>query len=283
LAGTTAAIIILIIFLIKWNSTLDNEVKRRTNELNESNRKLELANEQLKVHDKTQQEFINIAAHELRTPIQPILALSEIVCSRIRDVELANLLDVISRNAKRLHRLTEDILDVTKIESQSLNLRKERFNLTELVNTAITDSRNHINKEHKDDIKLEMLSKENILVEADKNRIYEVILNLISNAIKFTKVKEKGREGIISITAVREKEDSHDVVFVSVKDTGQGIDPEIMPRLFTKFATKSEAGGTGLGLFISKSIVKAHGGKISAENNADGKGATFCFSLPLSR
>jgi two-component system, OmpR family, sensor histidine kinase VicK len=237
--------------------------------------------EQLKTHDKMQKDFINIAAHELRNPIQPILSLSDIVLSNTKDTEQAKLLEVIKRNAKRLHRLTEDILDVAKIESQSLHLRKERFILIEIVNSAIADSRNQINKEYKDNIKLELIFREDIFVEADRSRIYQVILNLLNNAIKFTM-----QEGVIIITATaaEKKKDSHDdVVVVSIKDNGQGIDPEILPRLFTKFATKSDAGGTGLGLFICKSIVEAHGGRIWAENNTNQKGATFYFSLPLSR
>ena len=111
-----------------------------------------------------------------------------------------------------------------------------------------------------------------ILVEADKVRIIQVIDNLVSNALKFTK------EGIISLS-VETNEKAQAVV--SVKDTGQGIDPNILSKLFTKFATKSEFGGTGLGLFISKNIIEAHGGKIWAENNTTENGATFYFSLPL--
>ena len=256
------------------NLWIQNELYQQVKEANEQ---LESANEKLKIHDKIQQEFINIAAHELKTPIQPILGLSDVVLSRTKDTEQAKLLEVIHRNAQRLHRLTEDILDVTRIESQSLRLRKVRFNLIEMISSAIADSINQIKKEYKDNIKVESVFNDNIYIEADRSRIYQVILNLLNNAIKFTK------EGTIVITAseVQEKNGDNDVVIVSVRDTGQGIDSEILPRLFTKFATKSETGGTGLGLFISKSIVEAHGGKIWAENNSDGKGATFSFSLPI--
>jgi nitrogen-specific signal transduction histidine kinase len=228
--------------------------------------------EQLKIHDKMQKDFINIAAHELRTPIQPILGLTEIVRSRTRNTDDAKLLEIVIRNANRLHRLTEDILDVSKIESQSLYLRKERFNLIEIINNAITDSTNQIKKESKENIMLELVSKEDIFIESDRNRIYQVIVNLLNNAIKFTK-----KEGVIIITAKRK--DNH--VLVSVTDNGHGIDPDILPRLFTKFTTNAEVGGTGLGLFISKSIVEAHGGRIWAENNKDGEGATVAFDLPL--
>jgi two-component system, OmpR family, sensor histidine kinase VicK len=244
---------------------------------------LKEAHEQLKTHDKMQEEFINIAAHELRTPIQPILGLAQVIRSKLADrVEESELLNVISRNAKRLHQLTENILDVTRIESNSLRLNKEEFDLREMILNAISDYRSQL-KEY-DNIRLELLSKEDILVEADKTRIGQVISNLLNNAIKFTQ-KEKSEEvHIISVTLEENKNNDDNnkskEVIVSVKDTGIGIAPEIMPRLFTKFATKSEK-GTGLGLFISKSIVEAHGGKIWAENNSDANGATFSFSLPI--
>ena len=281
LAGITAAVVILIVFLIKWNSSLDIEVKRRTKELDESNKqlvlaneKLESANEQLKVHANMQNEFINIAAHELRTPIQPILGLSETLKSEIKDNEQLALINVISRNAKRLRRLTENILDVTRIESKSLKLHKEQFNLNDvIVNTINYITANKYFNNKKDDIKILYDSDIDISLKADKERLSQVIFNLLSNAIKFT----NGEGGKISVIA--EKKDNQ--LIVSIKDRGTGIDPEILPRLFTKFATKSFE-GTGLGLFISKSIIEAHSGKIWAGNNSNGKGATFNFILPAA-
>ena len=222
---------------------------------------------QLKIHDKMQREFINIAAHELRTPIQPILGLTEIIRSRTKDAEHVKLLEAVSRNTKRLQRLTEDILDVTKIESQSLVLRKEQFNLNDVIVNAIDDLMTN-----KEDFKIKKHlirlqyppashSKE-ILVKADKGRINQVIHNLLDNALKFTE------DGTITISTERKQEkDENDEIVISVKDTGKGIDSQILPRLFTKFASKSQRGGTGLGLFISKNIVEAHGGRIWAENN----------------
>ena len=229
----------------------------------------------VKETERMQKEFIDIAAHELKTPIQPILGLTEILHSQIKDVKQKELLDTIYRNAKRLNRLTEDVLDLTKIESQSLQLHTEQFNLREMLLNSIADSRNEIKKEYKDSIVLEFECKNDIFIEADRGRLNQVVSNLLNNAIKFT-----NKEGIIITTA--EKKDTH--VVISVKDTGTGIDPEILPRLFTRFATKSESKtGTGLGLFISKNIVEAHGGRIWAENNSHEKGATFTFSLPLSK
>jgi two-component system sensor histidine kinase VicK len=239
---------------------------------------LKESNEQLKRHDKMQKEFINIAAHELRTPIQPILGLTENILSHTNDLEQAKLLEVVVRNARRLKRLTEDILDVTKIESQTLHLKKERFNLNDIVVNSIDDTMTNMkqsSKIEKNLIKLQYHHQsQDVFIQADKGRISQVIHNLLDNAVKFTNI------GTIDISTQIKKEDD---VVVKVKDTGSGIDPEIVPRLFTKFATKSETIGTGLGLFISKSIIESHGGNIWAENNADGKGATFYFNLPLSR
>jgi signal transduction histidine kinase len=231
------------------------------------------AHEQLKIHDKMQKEFINVAAHELRTPIQPILGLTEILRSQIKDAKQRELLDVTIRNAKRLQRLTEDILDVTKIETRTLGLKKELFDLNEMILDTISDFKNQIAKENKGNnltLQLKSPSQDPILIEADKGRINQVISNLLSNAIKFTD------EGSIYVAVDRSGTRE---VLVSVKDTGRGLDQEILPRLFSKFATKSDK-GTGLGLFISKSIIEAHGGRIWVENNAAGKGTTFTFSLP---
>jgi signal transduction histidine kinase len=254
--------------------------------------------EKLKESDKMKNEFINVAAHELRTPIQPILSLSQVLQSKIYDTKQLELLEAIVRNAKRLQRLTDDILDVTKIESKSLNLNKERFNLNDVILNVTKDLSNHNEKTSGNNGKLKLLCKphnEDIFVEADKERITQVVSNLINNSVKFTE------EGTISIDVkVQQEEDNndigHNIVIVSIKDTGEGIDSEILPKLFTKFASKSYQ-GTGLGLFISKSIIEAHGGRIWAENNnddddnnkndddfVDGKrirGAIFNFSLPI--
>src|SRR5215204_72601 len=281
-------------------------------------------NEKLQEADKVQKEFINIAAHELRTPIVPILNLSELLYSNVKErqpelqeKEMLEMLEIILRNANRLHQLTEDILDVTRIESHTLKLRKERFNLNDAILNVIEDYKEQIANGNNGNVKLmyepanssSSSSNSNsngsiILVEADRQRLIQVISNLLNNAIKFTKegtvtvstttsssiIKRKDAErdtgeGEERGGAAEEKEEE---VVIAVKDTGTGIDPELMPRLFTKFATKSYQ-GTGLGLYISKSIVEAHGGKMWAENNSDEgsnsetehKGATFYFTLPV--
>ena len=225
---------------------------------------------------KCKRSLLTWQTHELRTPIQPILSLSQLLQSdKSNNAKQQEFLDAIVRNAKRLQRLTENILDVTRIESHSLELRKERFSLNENIRNVINDVNNQAGFRNNNSNAVSILfePKQDVFVEADKVRIYEVISNLLKNAIQFTK------EGTITITATEEKVDYNEAI-VSIKDTGTGIDPEILPRLFTKFATKSVA-GTGLGLFISKSIIEAHGGKIWAQNNTDGKGATFYFSLPM--
>ena len=205
--------------------------------------------------------------------------MTEIVRSKIKEPEQQELLDVTIRNAKRLQRLTEDILDVTKIESKSLQLNKEQFNLRKMLLNAISDYKSQL--KGYGNVRVEFLCKEDIFIEADKTRISQVIYNLLNNAIKFTQMERSKEALIISLTLEENKyDDNSKEVIVSIKDTGIGIAQEIMPRLFTKFATKSEK-GTGLGLFISKSIIEAHGGRIWAENNSDSKGATFSFSLPI--
>lgn len=231
--------------------------------------------EEVKISERIQKDFINIAAHELRTPIQPILGLSEILSNMIKDSQQLELLEVINRNAKRLQRLTEDILDVTRIESRSLLLRMERFNLIDVIQSAVADSTKSVGNRK---LKVDLLdSKDPILIEADKGRLTQVVTNILNNAIKFT---HDDIGGGIRISAEK-KEDSREVL-VEIKDTGEGIDSEVLPRLFSKFATKS-IGGSGLGLYISKSILEAHKGKIWAYNNLDGQGATFSFTLPLAQ
>ncbi len=250
----------------------------------ELHQKLNKMYEQLNTHDRMQKEFINIAAHELRTPIQPILVLTgELIRSNNnRDKSSAaqdESLEVIMRNAMRLNRLADDILDVTKIESESLNLKKEFFNLNDVITNTIDDiSANIVKKSQQRDLIKLVYQPRNIFVEADKARIAQVIYNILDNAAKFSKANDNNRlgAGIINIDA--EKID--DQAIVSIKDTGIGIDPGIMPRLFEKFASKSYQ-GTGLGLYICKSIVEAHGGRIWAENNNihSERGATITFTL----
>jgi two-component system, OmpR family, sensor histidine kinase VicK len=232
--------------------------------------------EQLKVRDKMQTEFINTAAHELRTPIQPIIGLAEILRSRKENITAPiydEYLSVIIRNARRLKELTGNILDLGRIESQSINLNKEVVDMDSVMLNALQDIKSQIDINQEVRLLYDSRKEDAIFVEADKDRITQVISNLLSNAINFTK------KGTIAI-AMEKKEEAGSVI-ITMADTGTGIDPEIVPRLFTKFSTKSDK-GIGLGLYISKRIVEAHGGRIWAENNTGRKGATFTFSLPLN-
>ncbi|MFL6361620.1 MAG: ATP-binding protein [Nitrososphaeraceae archaeon] len=312
LAAPTGASAILIIFLLLWNSSLGKEVRRRTRELQESNRLLGVTNEQLRERDRMQNEFINIAAHEMRTPIQPILGLSDIILQRILNIarqlqreeedvvyeqlqdsssiptrsnsifrsslslsvdKIIPMVEIISRNAKRLEKLTNNLLDVTRIENnKSLDLRKDLFDIDSVIRDCIIDASQHIGKKNLKFSYVPADDNQQVMIKADKNRIAQVLMNLLDNSINFS------QEGTIFVTTTIESD--ADSVTVSVKDAGSGINPNIIPRLFTKFATASER-GTGLGLYISKKIIDAHGGKIWADNNKDGKGATFAFTLPL--
>jgi two-component system, OmpR family, sensor histidine kinase VicK len=254
--------------------------------------------EELRNHDKMQQEFINIAAHELRTPAQSILGYAELAKSDPQYMEKdgQSFLEVIYRNAFRIHKLTKDILDVTRIEGHTLNLDKIRFNLNDLIKSLVYDKQPKLvadSSNNKVEVVYRLLEDrevgdvennvDTVFVQADRDRIAQVISNLLDNAFKFT------HQGLVSIgVSIKENKqgqegENQNEVVVSIEDSGSGIDPEIFPRLFTKFSSKSFS-GTGLGLYISKSIIEAHGGKIWAKNNNEQNkpGATFSFTLPLA-
>lgn len=213
-----------------------------------------------------QTEFINIAAHELRTPIMPILANAEILEHKLGGSEEVR---AIVRNALRLQRLAQNILDVARINAGSLPLKKMRFNLNDLIDEIIDDESSHLPNAN---VTLEIAGNQGIEIFADRDRISQVLLNLLGNAIKYT---EKGL-----ITVAIEEQEGH--VIVTVTDSGPGIDPMLFPVLFSRFGKNSYTGtGIGLGLYISRSIVEAHGGIISAKNNSPPeRGAVFSFVLP---
>jgi signal transduction histidine kinase len=257
-----------------WNKGLRKVVYIQTKELQETTKKLTY-------HDKLQKEFIDIAAHEFRTPIQSVLGYSEMIHANLKNFD--QYFDKIIRNAKRLEKLTEDVLDVSRIEGKNLQLSKSYFDLNQTIKQVIEDHQKEaLNKE----VQIIFDSKKNIpaTVYADEARLQQVIDNLLSNAINFT------QHGTIVITAYRAQVDTNGEIdesdrestVVEIKDTGTGINSEMLPRLFDKFATRSMS-GTGLGLYISKSIVDSHDGKIWAYNNKDGKGATFTFTLPINK
>ncbi len=234
--------------------------------------------EQLQVNERMQKEFINVAAHELRTPIQPILGAINILRNPVSSSREKELVEIISRNARRLKKLSEDILDVAKIESNSLTLIKENFTFKEIIIDIIRDYQNCTDIK---DIKITYEIPDTLVVFGDKSRISQVISNLISNSIKFSSdlvsISIKVEIKVINMHNASSKE----MVILKVKDAGVGIDKEIFQKLFTKFTTNSYQ-GMGLGLYISKKIVEAHDGDLWAENNPSNAGATFTFTLPLN-
>jgi signal transduction histidine kinase len=280
------------VVMLTWNKRLSNMVDGKTQELKaandmltESNSQLQATNatlaevnEKLKAHEKMQNEFINVAAHELRTPVQPILGIVDELEERLAEesdrivIERPEI-EMLARNSSRLVKLASDILDVSRIEANTLVLKKQPTDLVNKIERVVEDAKSFVGKDKRVQIVFERGREDGpVMVEVDRVRMFEVLSNLIRNAVGFT---EKG-----TIAVSLEKEDGH--ARVSISDTGKGIDPEIMPRLFTKFATSSEQ-GTGLGLYISKSIIEAHGGRIWAQNNPGGRGATFTFTLPMEK
>lgn len=277
--GSLILTMIIVIFVVViqglFNNTLKKEVTKKTGELKSTILLLEKSNEQLKQHDKTQKEFIDVAAHELRTPTQSITGYIEMIDTFPENFN--KYLEPLKRNAKRLSILIEDILDVTRIEAGTLKLDKSKFDLTEKINNVINDLTVSVESVRNHKINFIFLQpQEPIMVFADKVRIYQVVNNLLTNAVKFT------QEGTIITTIEKEydKKENKKFAVVRIKDTGNGIHPDILPRLFQKFASKSIS-GTGLGLYIAKSIVEAHGGRIWGMNNKDAKGAEFGFTVEI--
>jgi two-component system sensor histidine kinase VicK len=238
--------------------------------LREANKNLLYSYQKLEEHDAMEKEFINIAAHELRTPSQSIIGYSELLKNlpeRNKQYE-----EAILRNAERLFSLVTNMLNIARIESQTMKLNKTVFDLNVKIQNVIKDISQQTGLNNYDKVKIEFVPIEKVDIIADKEKIFEVFANLVNNAIKFTK------QGTITIILKREYKTNQ--ATVTIKDSGPGIDPEIIPHLFSKFKTKSDK-GLGLGLYISKNIVEAHGGKIEAYNNPNSKGATFIVTLPL--
>src|SRR6185312_14867436 len=255
--------------------TIKSDIQNQT----ELSSQLKFLNAQLKIANKAKDDFINTAAHELRSPIQSIIVSSSLLIEKVKDFDQRKLFDIVYRNSKKLKILIQNLLDVPKIESNSLKLNKEKFFLNEFLLDIIKDYENTYSYFHYYKFHLTSSENDDFLIYADKNRITQVIYNLVDNSIKYIT-----EGGIISIISKKNKIDNRNnnkaLALIAIKDTGSGIDLEILPHIFTKFASRSSQ-GTGLGLYISKSIVEAHGGNIWAENNKDGNGATFYFSLPI--
>lgn len=244
-------------------------------------KKAEELYDQLKYKNETQRQFLNIAAHELRNPIQPILGLAEVMLSNknMNVIQQEELLRIIINNAKKLHFLTNNLLDVARIDENLFSLELQEFDIVGLANDVIKEVRNQVTNNKIIKIDLQCTEK-SLNVIGDKIRLNQVFLNLINNAIKYTD------EGDILVSIKRgsyngnSNKNNDTVALVQIIDTGLGIQENIKQKLFSKF-TKGTKVGTGLGLFICKNIVESHGGKIWAENNID-KGATFSFTIPTT-
>jgi signal transduction histidine kinase len=241
----------------------------------------------IQVHDKMQKEFVDIAAHELRTPIHPMLGFIEILRNKITDKEQLEFLDIIDRNTKRLKKISEDILEVSKIENNLLILNKEDFEIKEMLLQMISDYKREAESKKINLLFMDKCIGNDLFICADKEKIRQVISNLISNSIKFIPEAEGGKIYVSFEKRTKNEENrsfydavENSFVIITIKDIGVGIDEDILPLLFTKFASRSFQ-GTGLGLYICKNIIDAHGGKIWACNNEGEEGATFSFSLPL--
>jgi two-component system, OmpR family, sensor histidine kinase VicK len=247
--------------------------------LSELNIKLRAVNDELRMRNRIQAEFINVAAHELRTPTQSIMGYCQMLSMIIPDTkESKDYLERLARNADRLYTLISDLLDATRLDIGMLKLSKADCNMTDIVLEVIDEMKDRSYYSTKNNKKVRKIPKiesifpsDPIIIHADKQRITQVMVNLLSNAIKFTD------SGVISVSI---NLSTDNLVKVSVKDCGSGIDTEIQHRLFEKFTTKSD-NGIGLGLFISKHIIGEHGGSISGKNNKYGRGATFSFTLPI--
>ncbi len=259
--------------------------KKLTNvnqEIAQTVRELAIANLNLKVHNKMQKDFINLAAHELRTPIEALLLASELMLGDQSD-DIAEMLHAIHRNALRLKKLSEDILDVARIESGTFKIKNEQISISELVSQAVDDVKPLILNSK---LKMEIIDwtrqreeGKSAYVLGDRDRLGQVLSNVLHNAIRFTEQGSISTEVAVQYQGTNEGSKKK-LVVITIRDTGSGINAAIMPRLFTKFATASPS-GTGLGLYISKNIIESHGGAISADNNETGGGAKFTISLPL--
>jgi signal transduction histidine kinase len=248
----------------------DTNSDNRIENLTQSNEQLLQTIDELKEEIVKLKLFINIAAHELRTPIMPIVGYSEMLQE---DIGERKEIKGIIYNAKRLEQLAGNILEGAKIENQTLQLHNEHFNLKDLIFDIIRDYEDQLIIKGKKDVKLHYDPKD-IFLEADKIRLQRVIFNLLNNAIKFT------RKGNITIDSKETKsEQQRAEIHVSIVDTGSGLSETVLPRLFSKFVS-TDSGGTGLGLFVSKNIIESHGGRMEAQNNPNGKGATFTFIIP---
>lgn len=309
--------IIFVVFL--KNKRLKDDLDEKSRDLqeafeimNENNKKLQTTNKELIKKNIQQKEFINTAAHELRTPTQAITGYLELIDEIFKEIlsekiaialrkegkektmlQLSKYQELVMRNATRLSDLVNNLLDVARIDLSEDNIRinKENVDLIKEIKDLIIDFESSLKKIGKEDgIKIKfdtsLISDKRLLVSIDKLRFAQILNNIITNAIKYSDENSK-----ITISVARQVNDSYsaryfrdknkNMIVLSVTDEGKGITQEILPKIFDRFVTSSES-GTGLGLYITKKLVEAHGGSIWCYNNRDGKGSTFEFTLPLA-
>ena len=221
-----------------------------------------------------QQDFVDIASHQLRNPILPIIGFSKTLKSKINDPDMLDYLDIIIKNAEKLKNIANDILDISKIEANPLKLDFEIFNLCELLENIIGDYNQFSNKDSSGINFVFHCTSNNMLIEADREYVKQAFENILNNSYFFTKKNEGNR---ILVSVYDREENSH--ARILIEDEGPGITDEDPERVFTKFYPNS--GGAGLGLFISKKIIEIHGGTITVENRIDDIGAKFLIRLPI--
>jgi two-component system, OmpR family, aerobic respiration control sensor histidine kinase ArcB len=231
-------------------------------------------NEVLEERTIFQQDFIDIATHQLRNPILPILGFSKTLKSKIKDPVLLEYVDIIIRNGEKLRDIANDILDVSRIETNSLKTNKESFDISMMISNIIAEYQN-ISLRESTDIKFIYYGKLNLSINADKSFISQALYNLLNNSYFFTK-SNQGQEISISLDL---ENNSH--VTITVEDEGPGMDEKDLDHLFTKFFTKN-SGGTGLGLYISKKLIELHGGSIDVKNRSPDLGLKFVVKIPIS-
>jgi len=220
-----------------------------------------------------QQDFVDIASHQLRNPILPIIGFSKTLKSKIKDPDMLDYLNVIIKNAEKLKNIANDILDISKIEANPLKLDFEIFDLCDLLE-GITEDYNQFSNKDSSGITFVFHRTSNILIEADREYVKQAFENILNNSYFFTKKNEGNR---IMISVFNRDENNH--ASILIEDEGPGIADEDPERVFTKFYPNS--GGAGLGLFISKKIIEIHGGSITVENRVDDIGAKFLIKIPI--
>jgi len=263
----------IFLLLTRWNKSLEIEVANKTSEITKSNELLKQANKKLTELDKLKSDFVSMVSHELKTPLTPMKTSAEFLLQNDPDANVrSEMLELIVRNIDRQTRMVDDLLDISRIESGRMRFRKETIDLGETINAAIETIKKQSEKK-KLNITIDIppdLTK----INADRDKLIQVFVNLLSNALKFTP-----KSGNVDIKVIEFEK----YIEIFVKDNGIGIPPDKIDKIFDKFyqidnTSTRHYGGSGLGLAITKSIVDGHGGTIRVESKP-GKGSVFIMTL----